>query len=98
MKRLRLSQQADDDILRLYVEGAYRFGREAAENYYSGLLRTLAFLSEYPFAARERLEIRPPVRIHPFRTHVIVYIIDDQGVLILRVRHARENWESNPTA
>lgn len=96
MKRLRLSQQADDDILRLYVEGAYRFWHEAAENYYSGLQRTLAFLSEYPFAARERFEIRPPVRIHPFWTHVIVYAVDDRGVLILRVRHARENWGPSP--
>jgi toxin ParE1/3/4 len=47
--------------------------------------------------ARERLEITPPVRIHPFRSHLIVYIVDDNNdVFIVRIRHEHEDWQSSP--
>lgn len=92
----RLSREADEDIIRLYVDGAGLFGVEQAERYHADLRRTLSFLGEYPFAARERGEFKPPVRIHPFRSHIIVYVIDEKGVLIVRVRHALEDWARDP--
>ena len=41
------------------------------------------------------MEITPPVRVHPCGSHMIVYEINKLGVLILRVRHHRENWEND---
>ena len=42
--------------------------------------------------ARERTEVRPPVRLYTYMAHVIVYIIEDEDVLILRVLHGSSDW------
>lgn len=96
MPSFRLSREADEDIVRLYLDGAGQFGVEQAERYHADLHRTFVFLAEYPFATRERNEFDPPVRIYPFRSHVVVYRVDVGRILILRVRHARENWSTEP--
>ncbi|MEX2615671.1 MAG: type II toxin-antitoxin system RelE/ParE family toxin [Alphaproteobacteria bacterium] len=93
----KLSVKAENDIHNAYLEGIRLFGVEQAEKYYAGLERAFEFLSDTPKAARERLEITPPVRVHPYRSHIIIYLIDnDDDVLILRVRHGREDWNDNP--
>lgn len=54
-------------------------------------------LGQNPQMVRERSEISPPVRVYPCGSHVIVYILDHSGeVLILRVRHGREDWQAEP--
>ena len=93
----KLSVKAEEDIVRAYREGFRLFGAEQAEKHYAGLERVFQFLSDSPEAARERTEIAPPVRVHPYQSHIIVYLIDDKNdVLILRVRHGREDWENDP--
>jgi toxin ParE1/3/4 len=44
--------------------------------------------------ARERSEMNPPARVHPVKSHIVVYLIDDKGPLILRIRHGAEDWQS----
>ncbi|NKX17292.1 type II toxin-antitoxin system RelE/ParE family toxin [Ochrobactrum pseudogrignonense] len=47
--------------------------------------------------AREREEISPPVRIHPFKAHLIIYQIEQNGaILVIRIRNAFEDWISDP--
>lgn len=93
----KFSVKAEEDIVRAYRGGVRQFGVEQTEKYYAGLERVFEFLSDTPKAARERMEITPPVRVHPYRSHIIVYSIDTVGgVLILRVRHGREDWENDP--
>lgn len=88
----RLSRRAEEDVIQLYLAGVRQFGAAQAERYYEGLERAFEFLAAHPLAARERFEIVPPVRIHPYKAHLVVYVVDDDGVLILRVRHGREDW------
>lgn len=93
----KLSAKAAEDIIRVYRESFRLFGAEQAEKYYAGLERVFQFLTDTPKAARERTEITPPVRVHPYQSHIIVYLMDDNGdILILRVRHGREDWENDP--
>lgn len=93
----RLTRAAERDIIDIWVEGSRTFGAARADAYHARLERTFALLADNPKLARERPEITPPVRIHPCGSHVIVYLIDDTGgVLIVRVRHAREDWASDP--
>ncbi len=73
------------------------FGEARAERYFRELKAAFDLIAQNPRLARERMEIAPPVRIHPHRSHLVVYFIDERGVLILRVRHAREDWDSDPT-
>ena len=91
----RLSNAAELDVTLIYIEGFAQFGSDQAESYYVGLQRTVEIISENPTMARERAEFTPPVRIHPYRAHVIIYVVDEQGVLVLRVRHGREDWRGD---
>ena len=97
MPAYRLTQAASDDLVEIYVHGFALFGQAQADTYHEGLAATFAFLAEYPRAARVRDEITPPVRAHPHRSHLIVYELDaEDSVVILRVRHGREDWMSRP--
>lgn len=92
-----LTRKAADDIIDIYLQGHTLFGADQAERYHSGMKNVFAFLAREPQSARERTEINPPIRVHPYGSHIILYLIDESGdILILRVRHGREDWHSNP--
>ena len=92
----RISNKAAEDLIHIYREGVVLFGESRAELYHYELERIFDFLSAIPQSARERGEITPPVRVHPFGSHMVIYMIDDEGVYILRVRHSREDWTKTP--
>lgn len=68
------------------------FGSAQADNYAAGLTRTLRFIAENPYAARERTETRQSVRAYRFKAHLIVYLVEGDDILIVRVRHGHEDW------
>jgi len=91
----RLSLEAEEDIIGIAEHVILAFGEAQAERYHQELFTLIALIADHPRMARERREILPPVRIQPFKSHLVVYLIEDDGaVLVLRVRHAHENWES----
>ncbi len=92
MSSYRLTKKAEDDVIRIYAEGGHMFGGDQAARYHAELERVFQLLAENPKISRERREIVPPVRIYPHKAHIIVYLIDETGVLIVRVRHGHENW------
>jgi toxin ParE1/3/4 len=87
-----LSHKAEDDLIAIYVAGAERFGSAQAERYYAGMEQAFDMLAQFPHATSERTEIDPPVRVHPYRAHLIVYLIDAADIYVLRIRHGREDW------
>ncbi len=92
----RLTRRAELDLIGIYRFGAETFGLAQADSYHDRLEAMFRLLSEQPLLARERTEIDPPVRVHPCGSHVIVYVTTDDGdVLIVRVRHGSEDWESD---
>lgn len=92
----KLSQQAEADLIEIYRQGTLAFSITQADAYFDRLTEALRFLGERPRAARERAEITPPVRCHPHASHLIIYLIDgDRDALILRIRHAHEDWETD---
>ncbi|KPF92160.1 plasmid stabilization protein ParE [Novosphingobium sp. AAP83] len=80
----------------MYLAGLEQFGVAQADRYHDGLERMFAFLAQTPRVARMREELNPPVRARPFKAHIIVYDETDDGILVLRVRHGREDWISTP--
>ncbi len=92
MASYRLTHAAADDLASIFLSGLEMFGLEQADAYHDGIEATLAFLAEYPRAARLRHEIDPPVRAYPYKAHLIVYELAEDDVVILRVRHGREDW------
>jgi toxin ParE1/3/4 len=87
------TRQADLEIIGIYVDGAERFGVAQAEAYHEGLTATFGVLSEHPRMARERTELDPPVRLHPYRAHMIVYVEQGGGILVIRILHGHQDWE-----
>lgn len=92
----RLSRKAEEDILQIYLTGAAEFGEDQAERYHAGLEQAFAFLADFPRAAPERLELNPPSRVHPYKSHINLYRIDGSDILVQRVRHGREDWVGPP--
>lgn len=90
----RLTEEAEDDLAEIYADGELTFGEAAASAYIEGLYQIFALLSKFPQIARERRELPTSVRIHPYGAHLIVYRTQaDESVIIVRVRHAHEDWQ-----
>ncbi|MGJ3263313.1 MAG: type II toxin-antitoxin system RelE/ParE family toxin [Salinarimonas sp.] len=94
----RLTRKADADLVRIVRESKALFGAAHAAAYARGLQKSFDFLAENPRAARERDDVVPPVHVLPFRSHLIVYRLEEgDHVAIVRLRHAREDWVADPT-
>lgn len=94
--KYRLTENARRDLIHAFVEGVTAFGVDQAERYQDELEHAFELIADNPQLARERFEISPPVRVHPCGSHLIIYILDADGVLIVGVRHHKENWTHNP--
>ncbi|GGK41040.1 type II toxin-antitoxin system RelE/ParE family toxin [Salinarimonas ramus] len=93
----RLTKAANADLVRILRESKKLFGAVRAAAYGREFRAAFDFLAEHPRAARERRDLSPPVRLHPVRSHVIVYVVDESDdVAVVRIRHAREDWIVNP--
>lgn len=92
----KLSRAAENDIAAIAQYTVEAFGIEQAIAYRDGLIETFEFLAEFPRAARERKELERPSRVHPYRSHLIVYRLEGDDIFIQRVRHAREDWINDP--
>jgi len=91
-----LSRKAEEDVIGIFKTGIELFGLSQAELYHEQLGQCFRFLAENPLAAYERLEILPPVRIHPIGSHLVIYRVEENGtVFIIRVRHGHEDWQNN---
>lgn len=87
--KYKKSVLADEDIIDIYKYTYQNFGPQQAETYHENLHNTFKFLAENPLIATERLEFVPPVRIHHHKKHLIVYLIQEEGIFIVRILHER---------
>ncbi len=82
---------AEQDIAGIWVDGVDRWGVNQADRYFDAMVNLFDLLSEQPEIARLREEFSPPVRIHPYGSHVVVYKTVETGIAIIRVLHNRRN-------
>lgn len=94
----RLSLAAEEDVVAIAEHGIRLFGAAQARQYHEELFAIFDLIAANPRIARERPELSPPLRIHPFKAHLIVYRIDTDGdVFVVRVRHGHEDWIQDAT-
>lgn len=92
----RLTAAAEEDIVGIAEQGVRLFGPNQARRYHDDMFAFFDLLSANPRLARERFELSPLVRIHPFKAHLVVYIVEDDGnVIVVRVRHGHEDWAAD---
>ncbi len=68
------------------------FGLAQADAYAAGLAKGLRLIADYPRVGRLRTETTIHVRTQPYKAHIIIYVLEHDEVVVLRVRHAREDW------
>ncbi len=83
----KLTLEAEIDLIEIYRYGFRHFGETQAEEYFSELESCFQVLCETPLIGRERTEFSPPVRIHHHGRHLIIYLIQENQILIVRVLH-----------
>jgi len=88
----RLSPAALNDLDATWDYTARTWSVSQAETYIRGLFADLDLLVQHPGIARERVEIRPPVRLHRLGSHLIIYRIEVGCLAVLRIVHSRQNW------
>ncbi len=91
-RRLTFRPQAEADLTGIWDFTAGRWSTEQAERYFTGLNQTLALLCAHPEIARLRTEFTPPVRLHPYRSHLVIFTADEEVLEVIRVVHMRSDW------
>jgi toxin ParE1/3/4 len=88
MSEYALTKRAEDDLFHIFLFGYEQFGARQAETYATELEHTFQLLADNPRMGREAETIAPGVRRHEHGSHVILYEISSDGVLILALVHA----------
>jgi toxin ParE1/3/4 len=84
------------DLEEIWNYTAQTWSPAQAETYSRKLLAAFDRIVAEPEIAREREEYTPPVRILRVESHVVIYRLAGDQVDIVRVRHGREDWMSDP--
>ena len=91
--RLKTSSEAERDIYEIHEFGSLNYGTDQADRYVDALRGMFDFLARFPLVARERANMRPPVRLYPYGAHNVIYRVDDNELLIVRVLHHSADWK-----
>lgn len=94
LAELRLSPAAEADLEDIWLYTARTWSAEQADRYLDALEAAFETLRAMPEIARERDEFDPPVRVHPSAQHVIVYRVEGDRLIVLRVLGGRRNWQA----
>ncbi len=89
--RLRKSDLAENELNLIYRFGFERFGPVQADIYANELFDVFELLALSPLIARELLEFARPVRIHPFKSNLIVYEVAGDVLVIVRILSRHQN-------
>lgn len=88
----RLSPKAYTDLDDIWRYTAETWSLVQADTYIDELVKTFETLVQMPFLAKERTEFVPPIRIHVFGAHLIIYMIRGDHVTIVRLLGAKQDW------
>jgi toxin ParE1/3/4 len=90
--QIMLRPLAEVDLSDIWDYTEETWGPRQAREYFAELDRIFQSIVSFPEMARQRTEFDPPVRIHRFRKHLIIYLINDNQIDVIRVLHSRSNW------
>lgn len=90
----RLSPRALADLDEIWRYTAETWSIEQADRYVDGLVHTLEMIATMPSLSRRLDEFDPPVRVHTYQRHLIVYTADSHPVVVIRLLGGRQDWLS----
>lgn len=89
-----LTPAAQRDLEDIWLYTAQTWSMAQADRYTDIIEDTFDRLLFMPEMARERREFDPPVRIHPSAEHLIIYRVEEDQLVILRVLGAGQDWHA----
>ena len=94
-----LSEEAEDDLLEISIQGYERFGPHQAQRYQDELLRIFGLIATTPEMGKRSKEFSTDITqayTHPHKPYLIVYKIhEDREVEILTLVPARTDWKKS---
>ncbi|WP_417816334.1 type II toxin-antitoxin system RelE/ParE family toxin [Thalassospira alkalitolerans] len=88
-----LSPRALDDLDDVWRYTAENRSLDQADTYIDGLVEVFDAIVAMPNIAGERPEFTPPVHIHSYQSHLVVYMTKPDQIVILRVLGGQQNWQ-----
>jgi toxin ParE1/3/4 len=92
--RYSLAPKALNDFEEAWRYTAETWSIQQADLYIDQLTGVFETLVSAPALGREWTEFTPPVRIHPLKHHMIVYVVTDDAVVIIRILGGSQNWRA----
>lgn len=89
MAAYRLTRRAATDLDGIFEFTAETFGVEQARSYLDGIHGCCERLSGNPLLGRSADSLAAGLRRYEFRSHVVFYLPDPEGVVVVRVLHVR---------
>lgn len=84
IKKLPLAEQ---DLINIWIYGCETFGVVQADRYLDSIETVLIQLTHSPEVHRLRDDLHPPVRFCHHASHLIIYTIESDAIIIIRVLH-----------
>ena len=88
MAEHRLTSRAEADLAGIADYTIETFGIEQARRYRDGFETCFENLAQNPRLGRSAERLTPGLRRFEHRSHVVFYVEDEDGVLIVRILHA----------
>lgn len=89
MGSYKLTDDAEADLLDVFLYGFETFGAAAAAAYKANLAHCFQLMADNPGMGRLAADLGPGIRRHEHAQHVIFYEEEPGGVLILGIVHGR---------
>ena len=94
LRDYRLAPAAATDLEDIWLYTARNWSVEQADRYTDALETVFDTLVAMPEIAGERPEFEPPVRVHPSARHMVIYRIEGDHLVVLRILGGRQNWRA----
>jgi toxin ParE1/3/4 len=83
----KIQPEAEKDLEAIWNYSVENWGINKALEYLDGLDNVFRMLTNNPNISNLFQEFIPPVRIHHHKSHLIVYIVEEERIVIIRVLH-----------
>ena len=93
-RHLHILPGAQTDLADIWTYTAERWSLAQARIYAAAMTEQLLLLCDHPDIAQGYGRSIPPVRIYRIKAHLVIFTDDGQMISVIRVVHARSNWQA----
>ena len=93
LREVHFRPKAEEDLNDIWDYTVLNWSQEQATSYLEGLEAAVNLLREFPESVRLREEFTPSIRAYSYRSHLVIFTSDDTRIEVIRVLHARSNWQ-----